>query len=113
MNAAPRFRSGAVAARPLRRVFQLKQQLAGFWHEQNSFVLAVGKLLGPDALWIAITEVDFFAHRLRNARRERDLHATFLDAVFKRADAAHMRRMREHTPRVMFELVPLLQEIIA
>ena len=46
-------------------------------------------------------------------RGQRHLDAAFLDAVFIRADAPDVSRVREHAPRMMFEFVPLFEKIIA
>ena len=97
---------------PFRRVFQLEKHLAGFGHEQNAFVLTIREIFGADGVRIAVAEIDLPASLLGDLRGERDLDAAFFDAVFKCADAAHVRRMREHAPRNIFELVPLLQKII-
>src|SRR5688572_25667162 len=104
---------GLSSARPGRRILQMKKHFAGFAHEQNAFLFTIRKRLDIDCRGIAVFQIDLLAHRARNPRGERHLRATTFDSIFERADASHMRRMREHAPWEMFELVPLLQEVIA
>src|SRR5438874_9714791 len=47
-----------VSSRPVRRVLQLEEQLAGLGHEQYAFVLAAGEFFDPNAFGIAIAQVD-------------------------------------------------------
>ena len=56
--------------RPLRRVLEAIQHLARFRHEQYAFVLAIREILHANRLGIAIAEIDFFAERFGNARRQ-------------------------------------------
>src|SRR3954470_15302966 len=101
------------AASPLRLLAKMKQHLAGFRHEQDAFVFPVCVIFGPNRLRIAVTKIDFTASLCWDARGQSHLGAALLYAAFKRANPAHMRRMREHTPRIMFEQLPLIQKIIA
>src|SRR5438309_11448770 len=91
---------------------KVEEHFAGFGHEQDSFVFAVGEIFGMNGSGIAIAEIYFAAGLFRDACNERDLGAAFLDAIFKCADAANVRRMSQHTPGILFEFLPLLQEVI-
>ncbi len=44
---------------------------------------------------------------------DRHLHAALLDAVLVGADAAHVRRVRDHAPRHLPEPIPLAAEVVA
>ena len=58
------FVSAAIATRPLRRMFELKQHLARLGHQQHAFVLAVGEFLDANRLRIAIAQRDLAAGTL-------------------------------------------------
>src|SRR5437016_4424533 len=91
---------------------QLKEHLAGFGHQKNSFVLTIGKFLQAQGGWVAIAKIHLPASLRRDLRGERDLGAAFLDAVLERAEAAYMGGMSQHAPRHVFEFVPLFHKII-
>src|SRR5205085_5407716 len=48
-----------------------------------------------------------------DARGQRDLGAAVFHAILERADSPHVSGMCQHAPRIMFELVPLFEEVIA
>ena len=62
---------------------------------------------------IEVAEVDAVAALLRDPRGEDDVDARLLDAVAERADALHVRRMRQHAARILLELVHPRPEIVA
>src|SRR5436309_1633433 len=94
---------------PRWRAFELVEHFPGFRHVEDALVLAVHVVVHADGLGVTIAEVDSTALFLRDRGRQRDFHTAFLDAVLERADTADMGGMREHPPRVVLELVPLLE----
>ncbi len=60
---------------------------------------------------VAIAEVYGEAFFLGNGRGERHLDSRALDSAGIFADAADVRRMRQHAPWVMLEPLPLAQEV--
>src|SRR5438093_10799963 len=89
------------------------QHLPRFSHEQNAFVLAVREFLGANPGRVAVTEVDSLALLRRDLCGQRYARTRFFDTVFKSAQSVDVGAMSEHTPREMFEPVPLLQKVIA
>src|SRR5436309_1205489 len=81
--------------------------------QQNALVLAVRKILNPDAVRVAVTEVDTLALLRWDLGGQGYTRAWFFDAVFKSAQAVNVGAMRKHAPRVLFEPVPLFQKVIA
>ena len=73
-----------------------------------TFLFAPGEVRRHDGIGIAVAEIDALAGFARDARGKRDFGAAFFDAIFICADATHVGGMREHTPRVILESVPLL-----
>src|SRR5207249_3503927 len=90
-----------------------KKHFASFGHQQDAFILPAGEFFRSDGFGIAIAEGDLPALLRRNLRGERDLGAALLNAILIAAEAADVGRVGQHAPGNVFELVPLLQKVIA
>src|SRR5262249_2135057 len=83
---------------PNRRLFEPEEHLARFGHQENPLGFAVRKFFKLNAARITITQVHPGANLRSNLRCHSHLGAAVLDAVFERAQAAHVCGMRKDTP---------------
>ncbi len=97
---------------PVGRCFEPIKNLAGLGHEQNAFALAVGEVCDLDALGIAITEVDGAAGVRGDLSGEGDSGAWLFLSLAESAQAEHMRGMCQNAPGMMFDFIPVGEEVV-